>query len=193
MAWYDPTSWFGGKSADPYGAASPYLAQSEEMYKQYYSPYTDLGTRTMSTLEDQYSRLLSDPASQWALLGQGFQASPGYDWQMQQAMNAANMSAAAGGMAGTPAHQQQSMQMATDLANQDYYNYMNNMMGLYGQGLSGTQGLFNTGYGATQSLADALGGVYGSKANLGYASEASKQQQAGSLVGGLLGGATSFF
>lgn len=187
MAIWD--SIFGG--SDPYDEAAEYLDKIEPMLRGIYDPYVDYGMRAMPTLEEQYAMLLSDPGALYSMMGQGFESSPGYQFQLDQAMNAANQSAAAGGMAGTPAHQQQAMGYAQGLAGQDYQNYMNQMMNLYGRGLSGTEGQLQTGYGAGNQLASGLSGLYGSQANLASSQAAAQNKQLASLLGGIGGAALS--
>ncbi|HLX54778.1 MAG TPA: hypothetical protein VKR58_12590, partial [Aquella sp.] len=93
-----------------------------------------------------------------------------------QALQGGNQAAAAGGMAGSPQHEQQNMQLATNLGNQDYYNYLNPALGLYGAGLSGEQNLFNTGYGASTDLATTLANLFGTQGSLSYAGGANQNQ-----------------
>ena len=69
--------------------------------------------------------MVNDPNALYSKFGQGFQQSPGYKFQVDQATNAANSAASAGGMLGTPAEQQQLAGTVGGLANQDFYNYMN--------------------------------------------------------------------
>jgi len=104
--------------------------------------------------------------------GNSFHESPGFKFALQQALQGAGHAAAAGGMAGSPQHEQQNMGLATDLANQDYYNYMQGATGLYGQGLSGMQGLSQQGQQAGQSLADQIAQSLGQKAQYDYEGQA---------------------
>ena len=60
-------------------------------------------------------------------------------------------------------------------------------------GLRGTQGQFDTGFNATQGYAGSLGNLYGTQANLGYASAASNNNAQASLLGAGLGAAGSYF
>lgn len=176
-----------GLGKDPYKEAQKSLSKVEPMLHQYYDPYVEYGQRAMPTLEQQYAALLGDPGALYAQLGAGYQQSPGYQFAMDEAMRGASTAAGAGGMLGTPSHQYQSADLAQQLANRDYQNYMANMLDLYGRGLSGTEGQLQTGYGATGQLASGLGGLYGSQANLGAAQAASQNQMLGSILGGLTG------
>jgi len=85
----------------------------------------------------QYQGMMEDPTGIMSKFGSKFQASPGYQYQLGQGQQAIGQAAAAGGMAGSPMQQQQSAQMAEGLANQDYYNFLNKALGLYGTGAQG--------------------------------------------------------
>src|ERR1700751_3520310 len=104
---------------NPADKAMPYLDQIPDTIKPYYQPYIDAGQQSLSSLMGQYNTLLSNPGAIMNMAGGGFQQSPGYQFQMNQAINAANNAAASGGMAGTPYHQQNAAGMASNLANQD--------------------------------------------------------------------------
>jgi hypothetical protein len=174
-----------GLGAFPAEAAQPYLEQMKPTLEQYFQPYREAGMRALPTLEEQYGQLLQQPEAVMGRIGAGFQESPGYQWEMDEMIRAANQAAAAGGMLGTPAEQQQVMGAAQGLAGKDYYDYLNRALGLYGQGLGGTAGLGQMGYGASQALAENLANVLASQAQLAYAGQAAQQQQAGGLGGAL--------
>lgn len=184
MAFWD--DWFGGGN-DPYEAAQPYLNQIEPMMHQYYDPYSQFGGRAMPTLEQQYAQMMQNPGAMYANMGQGYQQSPGYQFNMDQAMQGSNAAMASAGMLGTPAHQQQNMGYASQLANQDYGNYMNQMMNLYKQGVGGTEQQLGYGYKANDAMAGGLGNLYGSQANLAFGKQASNNQGAADMWGTLLG------
>lgn len=185
---------------NPGDPAMGYLNQIPGAMGQYYNPYIQTGNRAMGTLENTYNQLLQDPSQIMNKIGGSFQASPGYQYNVNQATNAANQAAAAGGMLGTPQEQQQLAQTVSGLANQDYYNYLNNALGLYGQGLGGLQGLNQMGYGASGNMAQSLKDVLESQANLSYAAQQAENERNagqgglwGSLAGGLGGMAAGLF
>jgi hypothetical protein len=187
MSWYDPFDIIGGVQdafTPDTSEAEAWLAKMEPMLHQYYDPYINNGQAAMGTLNDQYSMLLNDPASMQQMLGGGYEQSPGYQYQYDSAMNAGNQQLSAGGMLGTPAAQTQMMGTAQGLANQDYWNYYNQNANLYGQGLQGTQGMFDTGYNATNQMTSGLGNMYGSQANMSFGKANSFNQMLGSMLGG---------
>lgn len=195
---------------DPQDAAWPYLNKIPGMLNSTYQPwinagmgalggmnqYQTRGNQAGDTLMGQYGQMINDPSGLINRLGAGFQQSPGYAFQTSQALGAANRAAAAGGMAGSPAEQQQIAGVTNQLANQDYYNYLNQAKGLYGQGIAGLQGtegmglnanedIFNQGASAAHDLAQSLGSAYMSQANLGYQGVINKNQRIGGALGAL--------
>lgn len=145
------------------------------------NPQSQYQKLLQSNPQSAFGQLVSNPGQVMNQLGQGFQSSPGYQFEMNQALDAAQRAASAGGMAGSPAHQQTNMELAQGLASKDYNQYMQNAMnmygqglagqtGLYGQGLAGQQGLFNTGLGSLIDLfktgAAGKQGMYGMGANM---------------------------
>jgi hypothetical protein len=181
---------FGGGS-NPADAAQPYLNQIPSTITPYYQPYIDAGQQALPTLMGQYNQLISNPAALMNQMGSSFSASPGYQYNVTQATNAANQAAAAGGMVGSPMEQQQLSTTVSGLANQDYYNYLNHVLGLYGQGMSGMSGINTMGYGASDELAKSLANALMSQANLAYSGQAAQNQAQGGMVGGLIGMGTA--
>lgn len=112
----------GGDDNFDTSEASGYLSQIPDILKKYFAPYQQMAT---------------DPTGQMSRLGQGYKASPGYEYELSQALKAGGSAAAAGGMAGSPMQQQQAQQTATGLAGQDYYKYLQDAMGMYMGGAKG--------------------------------------------------------
>lgn len=168
--------------------ASHYLEQIPGAVSPYYQPYIGAGNRALPQLESTYGSLLSDPGSSLNKIGAGYQQSPGFKFALQQALQGAGHAAAMGGMAGSPQHEQQNMQLATNLANQDYGNWMDRALGLFGTGVSGEQGLYNTGFGASKSLSDQIAQALASQAQLSYAGDVAQNQQESQGIGSLIGG-----
>lgn len=179
---------FTGGGNNPYDAAGQYYNQIPDIAKQYFNPYIGAGQDALGQMQNQYGGLINDPNAVLNRIGKGYQQSPGYDWQMNQAMQAGNNAAAAGGMLGSPAHQQQNMEVAQGLANQDYYNYLQHALGLYGIGTQGLQGIGQMGYGASGDLAGLLSTALMNQGNLAYSGAAAQNQQKGSQWGDIFGG-----
>lgn len=207
-------SFLGG---DPYKAARKYYDQIPGATRGNYDPYINAGRGALDTLQGQYgqlignlpglqgqyNQLMQDPGSVFNKIGGGYQQSPGYQFALDQAMGAGKNAAAAGGMAGSPQHQQQAMQTATGLANQDYYNYMQNALGLYGQGLQGAgnlygmglqgyQGLNQMGFNASDQMSRIIADALSQQGNMAYAGQNARNQSIGNTLGGL-GSLAGFF
>ncbi len=151
-------------SHNPYNASKGYLDQYEHQLPGYYNDYIHRGGRAGSDLEGRYGSLLNDPGGLQNKIGQGYHQSPGFKFALQQALGAGNNAAAAGGMSGTPQHQQRNMKTATGLADQDYNHWLSNSLGLYNQGLTGEQGMYGTGFNASNALAQGMGSAFGAQA-----------------------------
>lgn len=183
-----------GLMNDPSKAAMEYTDKLPGTVSPYYQPYIDAGQRSLGTLEEQFAQLINNPAAIHAMLAPqgGFQESPGYQFQMEQGMNAATNAAASGGQAGGSQHQAEAAGLGANYANQDYYNWLQQvynpefmrMMELYSTGLSGMSGLNAMGYNASDSLASLLAQNLMNQAQL----SANSAQQQNSSMGGLIGG-----
>jgi len=181
----------GGKN--PADAAMPYLNQIPGQASPYLDPFFQAGKGALNPLQEQYKNLLGDPGGFMNKIGGSYQQSPGFKSAMEQALAAGNHAAAAGGMAGTPQSQFQQMQMATGLANQDYNNWMQNALGLYGQGLTGEQGMAGMGQQAGQSLSDLISQTLAQQGNLAFQGQRQQNQNKNDLWGNIFKGAGSLF
>lgn len=174
---------------NPAKGAMGTLDQIPDELKQYYDPYIGAGQQQMGNLQGQYGQMTGDPGQLMNQLGSGFQGSPGFQFSLQQALQGSDHAAAAGGMAGSPMHEQKNMQLATNLGNQYYNQYLQNVLGLYGKGISGEQDMFHTGYNASNELGQSVGNTELSKALLQYQAQNAANQHKGGGLGSLLGGA----
>jgi hypothetical protein len=178
---------------NPANAAMGYAEELPGLVTPYYQPYIDTGLRSLSTLEKQFNQLISDPYAVYAMLGENFEESPGYQWQYDNAMNASNNANAAGGMLGTPSHQQQSAELATGLASQDWWNFMNAMTGLFGTGLGGLTDLNQMGYTASDTLAGLLAQNLMNKGMIDAMAASNKNSSMGSIIGGTVDAVSGIF
>lgn len=172
---------------DPSKAAEPYLRQIPGIQHEYYDPYVNAGRSALTSNQQQYGSLINNPGGTLNQIGQGYQQSPGYQFALQQALQAGNNASGAGGMAGSPQHQQQNMELATNLANQDYHKYLSDALGLYKMGSEGMHDIANTGYNASSTLAGNLGSNLMNQGNLAFSGAANQNQLLGSLLGMGLG------
>ena len=174
---------------NPSNAAMPSMNQIPGQIQKYMDPTFQAGQRQLPGLEHQYGQLMNDPGSRLNEIGQGYHQSPGFQFALQQALQGGNHAAAAGGMAGSPQHEQQNMGLATNLANQDYNSWMGNALGLYGQGMAGSQGLYDTGAHMGQSIGEDMSSYLANKAKLAYEGQNRENEHTGGEWGSFLGGA----
>ena len=178
----------------PMNAANQYLNQIPGQTLPFYQPYMNAGNQALNTVQGEYGKLTSDPNAMYDKFAGGYKSSPGYQARLEEAMRAITNSQAAGGMAGSGQHQQLSAEKALDLHGEDFENYLNHVLGLYGSGLSGEQGLETQGYGANTDYANMLANLSQMKGQMGYETEQAKNnarsQNISNIFGGLGAGAT---
>jgi hypothetical protein len=176
---------------NPADSAMQYFNQIPGTMSPYYQPYINSGQNALNTLNTQYSNSVNDPTGEMNNIGRGYQQSPGYQYQVDQATGAANRAAAAGGMVGSPAEQQTLAGNINQMANQDYYGYVDRGMQNYNAGIQGFQGLNTQGYNASNELAQSLAAALMSQGQLAYAGQANQNMQQGGNQGAAMGMVTS--
>lgn len=162
-SFFDPFNIVGGatNTKNPADNANEYLNQIPGLYEP---------------MQQFYQGLSQNPGQQVNNIGQDFQQSPGYQFSLQQALNANKGNLASRGMLHTPQAEQEQMGLATNLANQDYYNWLQQAMGV-----------FNTGVGGQQNILDTLGGNLQSQASNAFSGQQGKNDYKQALIGALLG------
>lgn len=170
---------------NPADAANSYINQIPGATQQYQQPWFQYGQNALPELQGQYGELLNNPGGKLNSIGEGFHESPGFKFALQQALQGSGHAAAAGGMAGSPQHEQQNMQLASDIGNQDYYNWLGQATGLYGQGLQGEQGFATMGQQSGQNMSDMIAQALAQQGNYAYEGQAGKNTANNSLYSGL--------
>lgn len=99
----------------------------------------------------KYKEMSDNPNAITNRIGEGYKESPGYKWQLGQELGAADRAASAGGMLGSPEHQQRAQTIAQGLSSEDYNNYLNRGLNIYTHGLEGEKGLYNQGFGGAEN------------------------------------------
>ena len=145
-------------------------SQQNQQTQQAYNPFLQGGQKAFNQARGGYSNMVKDPTGLMQQFGNEYQASPGYQYSVDQATKAAGQAAASGGMAGSLAHQTALSKEVSGLAGQDYYKYLDNALGLYGNGLQGLGGLAGMGMGAA-------GGIAQNNANQQFMDYIQKQNQ----------------
>jgi hypothetical protein len=159
----------------PYDAESEYVDQIPGIQQQYLGPYSQMGQNLLPQLHQGYGAMALHPSQVQAGLGQGFQQDPGYQWNLDQQLQAGDQAMAAGGMSGSPESQQFSQQTANNLANQQYNQYFNRNMKIAGSGIQGEQGLENQGYKASNQMANNMTDYLYNRGNLAGAQAQNKR------------------
>ena len=116
-----------------------------------------VGGNTFNTLEE---------AQAWANANrtggteyQGFQATPGYEFMMDQGVGAVNALAGARGGLDSGRTRQELLTFGQGLANQEYGNYLNRLTGMAGTGFSAAGATANAATNAAAGVSNALGGI----------------------------------
>lgn len=171
---------------NPATAANNTIGQIPGQIKPYYQGYADSGKTALNNLQGENTSLLN--GTKQDQLGAGYKESPGYKYALQQALQAGNNAQAAGGMSGTPQHQELNMDAASGLASRDYNDYMQRQLGLYGQGYGGTENLNTQGYNANKELADTNANVLGQQGAYNFMGQQGKNQSQQQGMGNIFSG-----
>ena len=172
---------------NPADSAMGYLNQIPAELQKYLSPYIGAGGNALNLLQTQGQNLLSDPNALLNQIGAGYKASPAYQYNVNQATNAANRAAAAGGMAGSPAEQQQLASNISQLSSEDFYNYVDRAMQNYNTGLGIMGGIEGQGYGASNTMANDMATNLMNQAKMQYAETQNQNQADAGFWGGITG------
>lgn len=169
----------------PEDAANKYLEQIPQQGKQYYNPFIERGARSGNILEGEYGKLLQ-PTSFIDEIMKHYSTSPGAQYQGDKLTRGIGATAAAGGFAGTPEHQREYGETAHKIMSDDMQQYLQNALGVYGKGLSGNEHFFDTGYNASSSLADLIGGTLSSQGTLGFKAASDRNADRQALMNALI-------
>lgn len=185
---------------DPTTKAMPYLKNIPSTLIPYFQPYIDTGNQAMSQFFNQISQLATPGGAKdiYNQLSSGYEENPGTKATIDTATKQANQVAASTGMFGTPTEQNAVAAQTENISYKNFNDYMTQLLGLYGQGLKGEQGLMSQGFEASTTLAEDLAKNLMSEAGLEYAgaqgknkyNEAAamnKSKSEGALFGSLLG------
>jgi hypothetical protein len=173
--------WLTGSA--PAEDASKFYQQIPGQVSPYFNPFFEAGKGAIPILQGQYNNLISNPTDMMNKIGGGYQQSPGFKYALDQALGSANRLARAGGTFGTPSNMSQDMGIATNMANQDYWNYLKTALGQYGQGLQGEQNLLTGGQTAGSNMAQMIAQALAQQGNLKFQGEQAQEGFLGNLIG----------
>jgi hypothetical protein len=195
MSWFSDL-FHGGKN--PADTANQYFGQIPGATKPYYDPYINAGKGQLPGIEDIIKKLTGNPGGFMNEIGKSYQESPGLKNQIAQAMQGAGHAAAAGGMAGSPQHEQENMQLSNDIASKDYNNWMQNALGLFGSGFQGSQNVAGMGQKSGSDYANMIAQALAQQGVSGFAGQSQQNDWFRDLlkalgqgvggIGGLFGG-----
>ncbi len=180
-----------GHNKNPADSANQYLNQIPDVLKQYFQPYMQQGQQAGQQLTGQYNQMTTNPGELYSQLGQGYKESPGYQFRLKQALQAGQNASAAGGMLGTPQDQQQQSGIAEGLAGQDFDQYIQHILGLFGAGQQGQQQLQQQGFQAGTGLGENLGNVLGTQGQYAFGGQAGQNSNRSNNWSNLISGATT--
>jgi hypothetical protein len=149
-----------GDKPNPADKAMPYLDQAKGLY----DPYAQQGQAAYNQLNPLYGQMGQDPAAFLENLMKNYEPSRGYQLQRDEGMRALGNSAAAGGMRGSMQDMVNESRLTDNLMGNDMQQWLQNVLGIQGAGMQGLQGFYNTGYDATNNLAN----IFGQQGNLAY-------------------------
>jgi hypothetical protein len=152
-----------------------------------YDPYINAGKSAMPGYQDMMKMLMENPNEFLAKMGESYKSSPGYEWNKNQTEQGITHANAAGGMAGSPQHEQQNAEMVSGLASKDYNQFMDRIMQSLGIGASGTKGIVDTGGQMSSDLATNLANTLLAKANLSYSGGMNQGKQTAADQGSMFG------
>jgi hypothetical protein len=143
------------------GKAGQGAAQSQQILSQQRNdllPYTQAGYPTLQAQQDLLG--LNGPDAAATAMG-NFQQSPGYQWQLGQGLRSIDAGNAAKGILRSGATEKAEMTYGEGLANQDFSNYYNRLMGISTLGETAAAGGAATA-GTAAQLAQGAGNTQGS-------------------------------
>ncbi len=177
----------------PYGDAESGYQNLSDLLRSIYGPYMSAATGMIPGYTSSLSGLTGNPTGLEDSIMSKYSTSPMAQYQTQQATQAGDRAAAAGGVLGTPAMQQQMAGNIQGIVSQDQGQYLQNAIQPYEFGL-GQQGNFiNMGANMANNFGNQMSGYYGNMAGMDYGQAANRQQDYGQLLSGLIqGGAAAF-
>lgn len=158
------------------------INQGKDQALGFYQPYVEQGQKGFTALSDLYGLNGADAQK---TAGSMYQTSPGYQFQMDQGMNAINNNAALNGMRRSGATMKALNSYGQGVASQDYNKWLSGLQGLGTAGLTAAAGSGNTALYAGNAKANLWKGVGDATANQGIAQM--------NMLGNLAGKAMNFF
>jgi hypothetical protein len=162
---------------NPADDAMPYLESVPGTVQPIYQPYIDQGLKSGGILANEYGQMATNPGDYYNNIMSGYTQSDAYKYNQQQAMAQQQAAANAGGYTGTSFDQANQAYTTNGLLANDEQQYYNNVTGAQRYGLQGESHLFDTGYEASNQLANDLVQNLYAEAGLSYKGTAADNQK----------------
>lgn len=159
---------FRGNYDNPADAGMEYINQIPGMANSTYGPYRNAGLAAGAAIGPQYYRMATNPQGYYNDIMDDYQESPNYQFNYDQGIKQMQGDAAAGGYTGTEYDQRRQAEFEQGLLSQDQQQYFNNVTRSQQYGLQGGHQFYNTGYQASDSLAQMLAQTLAAQAGLAY-------------------------
>ena len=167
------------------------MGQIQGYGREAYNPFIQQGQQAGQQLNPMYSQMAANPSGQYNDIMSQYQPSAGYQYKQGKLNQMMHNTAASGGYAGTGGDQQQRGELTNALMGEDMQQFLQNILGIKGAGMTGLQHQADTGYHAAGSMADYLGSAAGQKSlfnMVGQGQNQANRNEGASILAGLIGG-----
>lgn len=181
-----------GDSGKPYDKAMEQYQKFLQMGQKTQQPWLEAGKGAIGDYQ-KWLESQKDPSNFINNLIGNYQESPYAHLLQQQAMNAGNNAASAGGLMGSSALMNQQMQNAGQIASGDLNTWLQNVLGINTQYGQGQNNLMTGGQNAANALTNMYSQMSKDMAEAAYGKEAGKKNDFWNTVGGAAKAVGSFF
>ena len=155
----------------------------------YLNPYLQAGTRALGQYQTGLGEM-QDPTGFYDKIMRAYQQDPSTLFQMKQGQNALENTAAATGYSGSGKEMQDLMKYSQNLTSQGQQGFLQNILGIHGQYMSGLQGLGQQGQAAGTSMGgwqmqggEDIASLQAKKAQAQAQAQAAQYNTIGGLIG----------
>lgn len=171
--------------------SSAYKKQMKQFAKAYaeakgqLTPYGEAGQRGLANWEQGINKM-QDPTAFYNNIMEEYEKSPGYQFQLDEAMNLLNNNAAANGLLNSDSLKQALLREGMKMLSLDRETFFNDIMGINNNYINQNSSLANLGYGADTHLANMAMDQGQRMGDATLASEQSRAQAMQKLFGTIL-------
>lgn len=174
-----------GNSAEPYREYGKEYEKYNKQAQSFQNPFYNAGVGALGDFQGALGRM-KDPTEFINNLMNNYQESPWAKFQQDQAQRANNNMASASGLLGSTPWQQAGLDYSRDISSQDMDRWLQHVLGVNTQYLSGQSGLVNNGQTAGNNLSRLLEELGQAKAGAAYGQQAGEDQDFSNTLGGLV-------